>query len=87
LNWVFLDVAGVKSVQSDLIETYGGSHGLRDAGLLESAALVDMLRMNGHQLTAPEPEQIAMVLAVASSELSEADWTTWVESHIAPLHS
>jgi death-on-curing protein len=130
LNWVFLDVAGVKSVQSDLIETYGGSHGLRDAGLLESAvlraenkaaydpeaklgaiaaslsygliknhafidgnkriglaALVDMLRVNGHQLTAPEPEQIAMVLAVASSELSEADWTTWVESHIAPLHS
>ncbi len=34
VNWVFLDVAGVQAVQADLIETYGGSHGIRDAGLL-----------------------------------------------------
>lgn len=129
MNWVFLDVAGVKFVQADLIDIYGGSHGLRDAGLLESAvlraenkaaydpeatlgaiaaslsygliknhafidgnkriglaALIDMLRVNGYRLTASVPEQIATVLAVASSELSESAWTTWVESHIAPLH-
>lgn len=128
MSFIFLDVAVVKAVQADLIDIYGGSHGLRDAGLLESAvlraenkaaydpeatlgaiaaslsygliknhafidgnkriglaALVDTLAFNGHQLTASIEEQIATVLAVASSELSEADWTTWVESHIAPL--
>jgi death-on-curing protein len=108
---------------------YGGSHGLRDAGLLESAvlraenkaaydpaatlgaiaaslsfgliknhafidgnkriglaALVDTLAFNGYQLNASIDEQIAAVLAVASSEMSEAAWTAWVESNIAPLH-
>ncbi len=112
-----------------MIDMYGGSHGLRDAGLLESAvlraenkaaydpeatlgtiaaslsygliknhafidgnkriglaALVDLLAFNGHQLTASIQEQIAAVLRVASSEMSEPEWTTWVESHIAPLH-
>jgi death-on-curing protein len=128
LSFVFIDVAAVKTVQADLIDTYGGSHGLRDAGLLESAvlraenkaaydpeatlgsiaaslsygliknhafidgnkriglaALVDMLRINGYQLTAPLPDQIATVLRVASSDLTESAWTTWVESHIAPF--
>jgi death-on-curing protein len=108
---------------------YGGSHGLRGAGLLESAvlraenkaahdpaatlgaiaaslsfgliknhafidgnkriglaALVDTLAFNGYQLTASIDEQIAAVLAVASSEMSEAVWTAWVEANIAPLH-
>jgi death-on-curing protein len=127
VSWVFLDVAGVKWVQANLIDTYGGAHGLRDPGLLESAvlraenkaaydpdatlgaiaaslsygliknhafidgnkriglaALVDMLRVNGHLLTASESQQIAMVLAVASNKMSQAEWTTWVESNIAP---
>jgi death on curing protein len=35
--WKFLSVAAVQAVQADLIEVYGGSHGLRDLGLLESA--------------------------------------------------
>jgi len=39
VTWVFLDVAGVQAAQADLIENYSGSHGLRDAGLLESAVL------------------------------------------------
>ncbi len=128
MSFIFLDVAAVKAVQADLIDNYGGSHGLRDAGLLESAvlraeneadydseatlgaiaaslsygliknhafidgnkriglaALVDTLAFNGYQLTASTEDQIAAVLAVASSEMSEADWTIWVESHIAPL--
>ncbi len=37
MNWVLLDVEAIKKVQADLIDQYGGSHGLRDAGLLESA--------------------------------------------------
>ncbi len=130
MSFIFLDVAVVKAVQADLIDIYGGSHGLRDAGLLESAVLraenkaaydpeatlgaiaaslsygliknhafidgnkriglatlVDTLALNGYQITASIEEQIATVLAVASSELSESAWTTWVESNIAPLRS
>ena len=33
----FLNAAMVQAIHSDLIEHYGGSYGLRDAGLLESA--------------------------------------------------
>ena len=35
--WNFLNVEEIEIVHADLIDTYGGSHGLRDAGLLESA--------------------------------------------------
>jgi death-on-curing protein len=35
----FLSVAAIEVVHANLIEVYGGSHGLRDAGLLESAVL------------------------------------------------
>ncbi len=33
----------------------------------------------------PEQEQIAMVVGVASSEMSEADFSPWVERSISPL--
>jgi death-on-curing protein len=127
--WRFLDVAGVEALHTERILRFGGSPGLRDRGLLESAvaraenkaaydpdatlgsiaaslsygliknhafidgnkriglgALVVLLAINGYQLDASTDDQIATVLAVASSELSEAGWTTWVEAHIAPLH-
>ena len=37
MNWVLLGVEAIEKVHSDLIDQYGGAHGLRDAGLLESA--------------------------------------------------
>lgn len=39
MNWFFPDVDGIKRVQRDLIDTYGGSHGIRDEGLLVSAVM------------------------------------------------
>jgi prophage maintenance system killer protein len=39
MEWVFLDVAAIQAIQADMIEVYGGSHGLRDPGLLESAVM------------------------------------------------
>ena len=39
MTWVFLGVAGVKAIQADQIDKYGGSHGLRDEGLLASAVM------------------------------------------------
>ena len=35
----FLNSDMVRAIHSDLIRNYGGSHGLRDAGLLESALM------------------------------------------------
>ena len=37
MNWVLLSVEAIEKVHADLIDQYGGSHGLRDAGLLASA--------------------------------------------------
>jgi death-on-curing protein len=127
VTWIFLDVDGVKAVQASLIDTYGGSHGLRDAGLLESAvmraenkatydpqatvasvaaslsygliknhafidgnkriglaALVDFLKLNGHEMAGPLGEQESMVLRAAASEIVEEEWAAWVESRVVP---
>jgi death-on-curing protein len=128
--WTFLPVEDVITLHTERILTFGGSPGLRDRGLLESAvsraenkalyepeatlaaiaaslsygliknhafidgnkriglgALVVFLAINGNQLASSTDEQITAVLAVASSEMSEAEWTTWVESHVAPIDS
>lgn len=122
----FLNVAAVQAIHHDLIETYGGSHGIRDRGLLESAVLraenkaaydpaatlggvaaslsfgliknhafidgnkriglavlVDFLGMNGHGLSCPVEEATAMTLRAAASEISEEEWTAWVERSVA----
>jgi len=39
VSWKFLDVSTVEALQKEQINRFGGSHGLRDAGLLESAVL------------------------------------------------
>jgi len=39
VSWIFLDVAAVEALQHQQIKRFGGSHGLRDAGLLESAIM------------------------------------------------
>jgi len=128
VSWIFLGVAGIKAVQADEIETYGGSHGLRDAGLLESAvmraenkaaydpyattasigaslsygliknhafidgnkriglaALVDFLALNGYMLNVAEEEQVTMVWRAAASEITEEEFTAWVERSVAAL--
>jgi death on curing protein len=37
MSWVFLDTAGVEALHHQQIVRFGGSHGVRDAGLLASA--------------------------------------------------
>ncbi|MEO7028835.1 MAG: type II toxin-antitoxin system death-on-curing family toxin [Acidobacteriaceae bacterium] len=39
MTWTFLSVENVEALHTEQIERFGGSHGLRDAGLLESAVL------------------------------------------------
>jgi death-on-curing protein len=39
VSWTFLNVAAVQAIHDNLIDVYGGLHGVRDPGLLESAVL------------------------------------------------
>ena len=39
MSWIFLGVEAVEALHHQQIVRFGGSHGLRDAGLLESAVL------------------------------------------------
>ena len=127
MNWKFLDVAAVEALHSEQIEIFGGSYGLRDAGLLESAvrraentanynpeatvasvaaslgwgliknhafidgnkriglvSMVAFLKVNGYLLAVTAEEEIATVLRVAASEMTEAEWTAWVEQSVRP---
>lgn len=46
------------------------------------AALEVTLLLNGHELSASVDEQEAVVLRVASGELSREDFADWVERHV-----
>jgi len=126
--WWFPTVEQIKNLQIRLIDTYGGSNGLRDAGLLESAvaraentvnyvsdatvgqvaaslawgliknhafidgnkrigaaALMLFLAANGHSLVCSEAEETTMILRAAASEITEAEFTAWVERSARPL--
>ncbi len=49
------------------------------------AALALFLDINGHRLTCSEVEETAMVLRAAASEITEDEFTAWVERSIAAL--
>jgi death-on-curing protein len=118
----------ILAVHSDQVRSHGGSLGVRDSGLLESAlarprnrheyepdadlsalaaaygfgiaknhpfvdgnkrvafqAMYVFLGLNGLRIDAPEPEVVALVLALASGELSEAALAKWLREHtVAP---
>jgi len=41
--------------------------------------------MNGYKVMLPLDEQIATVKLVASSEMTEDEWTAWVERNVEPI--
>jgi death-on-curing protein len=49
------------------------------------AALAIFLEINGHQLTCSEVEETAMMLCAAASEITEDEFTAWVERSVAML--
>ncbi|SNS32427.1 death on curing protein [Granulicella rosea] len=126
--WRFLTVENIIALQAEQIDLYGGSHGLRDFGLLESAvsraknkvnyepdatvpqvaaslswglvknhafidgnkriglvSLIVFLGANGYRSVKSPMEESAMVLRAAASEITEDEWTAWVERSVAPL--
>jgi len=69
------------SLSYGLIKNHAFIDGNKRVGL---GALVDFLAFNGFFLTPTEDEQIATVLRVAASEMTEDEWTAWVERASRP---
>ena len=59
---IFLRVEEVIEIHAELIEEFGGSHGLRDRGLLESAVHEPMAQFGGQFLHADLIEMAAAYL-------------------------
>ncbi len=64
-----------------MIKNHNFIDGNKRIGLASIAAL---MKLNGYVMTAPAEEQIAMVWRTASSEITEAEFTAWVERSVAP---
>lgn len=122
---IWLSLHAIQHLHSALIREHGGSHGVRDQGLIESAlarplqkwtygegvdlaelaaayafglaknhgfvdgnkrvafaAMGVFLRANGLRLVAPEPEAYAVVIDLATGELSEADLARWLRASV-----
>ncbi len=53
MSWVFLTKQEVLKIHADLIDQTGGSHGLRDEGLLESALAASENRLHYENASLP----------------------------------
>ena len=74
---------------ADLAAAYGfgfaKNHGYLDGNKrIALLALSVFLDLNGHDLTATEPEAVTVILGVASGELGEAELAVWIRRSMAP---
>ena len=124
MRFLWLTKDAVLQFHHDAIEQDGGSRGVRDQGLLESAlarpqniyaynetvsvfelgasyaygivknhpfvdgnkrsallACYTFLGINGIELDAPESDVVTMMVALAASDVSEADFALWLQKH------
>lgn len=58
----FLTIDEVLAIHAHMIDRYGGSHGIRDRGLLESTLAMPEATFAGAELHATVPEQAAAYL-------------------------
>ena len=76
-------VAGLgAAVAWAIVRSHPFNDGNKRAGF---AALTMFLDLNGYQLNCSEVEETAMVLRAAASEISEDEWTAWVERSVGRL--
>jgi death-on-curing protein len=47
-------------------------------------SLVAFLALNGQSLSCPESEVLTMTLRAAASEITEEEWTAWLERTVRP---
>ena len=79
-NATIADIAA--SLSFGLIKNHAFIDGNKRIG---AVALITLLDLNGFTLTCSEQEETDMVLRVAASQISEEEWTAWVERSVAPL--
>ena len=122
--WIWVDREVLLTLHDESLSEHGGSAGIRDEGLLDSAlakplnvvaygepdvaelaasygyglvknhAFVDgnkrvaflavglFLYMNGYRLTASQPDATQVMLALAASEINEAQFAQWIRENL-----
>ena len=88
-SWVLRAV--VEAVHDAQLAEHAGASGVRDHPFVDGnkraaflAAYV-FLRLNGRDLVADEISATTAVLALASGEMTEADFAAWLSDNSAPL--
>ena len=84
-RWVY----GRKVDLAALAATYGfglaRNHPYRDGNKrVAFLAMLVFLGLNGHDLEAPEPEVVTVMLTLAAGDLSEAALAKWLRVHLVP---
>lgn len=69
------------SLAYGLIKNHAFVDGNKRIGL---SAAVTLLKLNGYLLSAPADEQVSMVWRAAASEITEVEFSAWVERSVAP---
>jgi death-on-curing protein len=60
------------------------NHPFTDGNKRSALAAMDIFfELNGHRLICTEVEETAMVLRAAAGDITEEDWTDWVERSVA----
>lgn len=70
-----------------LAASYGSglarNHCFPDGNERVALAVMDVfLQLNGHELTAPEPESVAIIVSLASGRMPEDELAAWIKANI-----
>ena len=77
----YLTLNDVLELYRQVIERSGGTMGIRDLGLLESALAQPRITFGG-ELYPTLDEQETVILQVASGEMGRAEFTDWLSAHV-----
>jgi prophage maintenance system killer protein len=72
-----LSVSDIILLHRKLIDQTGGSHGIRDSGLVESALNKAQASFDGKDLY----HTLQLGLGIASGSVSEAEIISWIQEH------
>ena len=72
---IILSKEQVLKLHASLIKATGGSDGIRDEGML------DILALNGYELSYSQKELCDLILALASGDIGEKEILQWIIGH------
>ena len=82
----WLTAAQVQMLHAESLRLFGGSAGIRDADLLESALLAvrAFLFINGIRFEPEQVETVAVFESLAAGTLDQASLAAWLEENSSP---